>query len=128
MLVGGSLVFRPFASLAALLALVVISLILLAIGELSWTPSTSDPRIARIRSAGWLVAALVIALWPGLSIRGLAVLVGVLLVLDGFTDVAGAIRASRDERIAAFVHGRAGVILGLIALAWPDVTVTTSTC
>jgi hypothetical protein len=67
LLVGGTLVFRPFASLTALLALVVISLILLAIGQLSWTPSTSDPRIARIRSAGWLVAALVIALWPGLS-------------------------------------------------------------
>lgn len=123
LLVGGTLVFRPFTSLAALLTLVVISLILLAVGELSWAPSTSDPRIARIRSAGWLVAALVIALWPGLSIRGLAVLVGVLLVLDGFTDIAGAIRASRDERIAAFVHGLAGVILGLLALAWPDVTV-----
>lgn len=123
LLVGGTLVFRPFASLAALLALVVISLILLAIGELSGTSSASDPRIARVRSAGWLVAALVIVLWPGLSISGLAVLVGVLLVLDGFSDIAGAIRASRDERIAAFVHGIAGVILGLLALAWSDVTV-----
>jgi uncharacterized membrane protein HdeD (DUF308 family) len=123
LLVGGALVFRPFASLAALLTLVVISLILLAIGELSGTSSASDPRIARARSAGWLIAALVIVLWPGLGISGLALLVGVLLVLDGFTDIAGAIRASRDERMAAFVHGIAGVILGLLALAWPDVTV-----
>lgn len=67
LLVGGILVVRPLASLAALLALVVISLVLLAISEWSRNPSTSDLRIARVRSAGWLVAALVIVLWPWCS-------------------------------------------------------------
>ena len=102
LLSGGALVFHPFASLAVLLALVVLSLILLAIGELSSAPSTSDSRISRARSAGWLLAALVIVLWPGLSVGGLAIVVGVLLVLDGCTDIVGAIRARRDERVAAF--------------------------
>ena len=115
--------FPPVRVPAALLALVVISLVLLAIGELSWAPSTSDPWFARARAAGWLIAALVIALWPGLSIRGLAVHVGALLVLDGLTDIAGAIRSSHDERIASIVHGLAGVISGLLALSWPDITV-----
>jgi hypothetical protein len=74
------------------------------------------------QGALWLVAALAIALLPGTGIRALAVFVGVALVVDGAADVLGALRATRDERVAALVHGVAAVVLGLLALAWPGVT------
>jgi uncharacterized membrane protein HdeD (DUF308 family) len=47
---GGSLVFRPFASLAALMFVTVVGLVLLAIGEWSADPANPDRRIARAKA------------------------------------------------------------------------------
>ncbi len=123
LVVGLSLVFRPFASLAVLLVLVVVGLVALAAGELADDPDTSDRRIARLKAVGWLGLAVVVAGWPGLGVRGIALLVGVSLVVEGATDVAGGLRATVPERLAAVLHGAAAALLGVLALAWPDVTV-----
>ncbi len=123
-LVGATLIFRPFASLAVLRLLVVVGLVVLALAELSEDPQSADRRAARLKALGWAAAALVVLLWPGLSLKALAVVVGVALVLDGVGDVLGALRRTTSERLAALIHGIAGVLLGVLALAWPDITVT----
>jgi uncharacterized membrane protein HdeD (DUF308 family) len=120
--VGSTLVFRPFASLAVLIVLVVAGLVLLAVGELSQAPPVADRRVAAARAALWIAGAVVILLRPGLGIHALAVVVGVLLVIDGIADIAGALRAGRPERLAAFLGGAAAILLGLLALSWPGVT------
>jgi uncharacterized membrane protein HdeD (DUF308 family) len=124
-LVGGSLVLRPFTSLAALLLFVIVSLALLAIGEWSAHPESPDRRTARAKAIVWFAAAVALLLWPGLGIHALAVLVGVALVVDGVLGVLGVLGAERahaDERIAGLLHGAAALILGGLALAWPGVT------
>jgi uncharacterized membrane protein HdeD (DUF308 family) len=67
--------------------------------------------------------------WPGITIGVLALVVGVALIVTGVTDVIAGIRGSTDERVAAVIGGLAGVIFGVLALVWPDITVLrTSAC
>lgn len=120
---GASLLFRPFASVSALLLAVVVGLVVLAIGELAADPQTADRRVATAKAAGWLLLAIAIALWPGVGVRGIAVILGVVLVVDGVADIIGGLRARVDEQVAAILLGLAAVLLGLLALAWPDITV-----
>jgi len=121
--VGLCLLFRPFASLAALLVLVVVGLVVLAIGELAAARHTGRRQIASLKAAGWLLLAALAAVWPGLGVRGIAVILGVALVVEGVADVVGGLRARVEERLAAVLHGLAAALLGVLALAWPDVTV-----
>jgi hypothetical protein len=97
-LVGGSLVLRPFTSLAALLLFVIVSLALLAIGEWSAHPESPDRRTARAKAIVWFAAAVALLLWPGLGIHALAVLVGLALVVDGVLGVFGVLGTRRRAR------------------------------
>jgi uncharacterized membrane protein HdeD (DUF308 family) len=61
--------------------------------------------------------------WPALTIRGLAILVGIGLLASGLLRVVGGIRGNVDQRLIALLSGAARAIFGVLALAWPDVTV-----
>jgi uncharacterized membrane protein HdeD (DUF308 family) len=75
-------------------------------------------------TGGLLVVAGALALaLPGLTVRAVAVIAGVALVLGGGARLAGACRGTVDERLATGIAGLAGLILGVLALAWPDLTV-----
>ncbi len=118
---GGVLVTRPFASLTVLLLLVSTGCILSGLGELT-SGSGTDGRIARIAGAAWIGVGIGILLWPGLGLRGLALVVAVALVVSGMTRLVGTRRGTEDQRRAAVLLGLASVILGVVALAWPDIT------
>jgi len=74
--------------------------------------------------AVWLAAGLFVLVWPGLTVRVAAVLVGGALLLAGALGVVGAFRRGRslDARIADAAFGTSGLIFGAVALAWPDIT------
>src|SRR5690606_20762593 len=112
---------RPFASLTVLLLLVSTGCILSGLGELT-SGSGTDGRIARIAGAAWIGVGIGILLWPGLGLRGLALVVAVVLVVSGMTRLVGSRRGTEDQRRAAVLLGLASVILGVVALAWPDIT------
>lgn len=119
---GAVLAFRPFSSLAVLVLALVVGLVVLAVGDLLDARTTPRPRAARWRAVGWLVAAALLLALPGLGIRGIALLVGLALVLDGASDLWAAVRSRTTERLAGLVRGAASVVLGVLALAWPGVT------
>lgn len=119
---GAVLATRPYTSVSALVALTGATAVLT--GLLQFLSSTGrSARLDVVLGAAWVVVGVVILLWPDLSVRALAVVVGVGMVIGGLTRIVGGVRGTRDERIASVLLGAASVILGVLALAWPEITV-----
>lgn len=70
-----------------------------------------------------MAIGVVVLAWPDLTVRSLAVVVGVALILSGALDVLAGVRGTTDERVAAVIGGAASAVFGGLALAWPSVTV-----
>ncbi|GAB1513805.1 HdeD family acid-resistance protein [Actinophytocola sp. KF-1] len=60
--------------------------------------------------------------WPGLTVLALALLFGVYTLLDGITSIVMGIGQGTD-RVYMITLGVLGVIAGVIALVWPQITV-----
>lgn len=120
--IGGVLASRPFASLSVLVALVAAGAVVTGLGR--WTAARSTTsRVDDAVAAAWVAAGIAIAVWPDLGVRGVALFVGVSLVVGGVGDLLSGLRGTSDERLAAVLKGVAGAVLGVVALAWPDITV-----
>jgi alpha-beta hydrolase superfamily lysophospholipase len=117
---GGVLLFRPFASLAVLLVLVGVGLLALAALTLHDAPAGS--LAARLLAVGYAAAGLAALFWPGLGLAGLVIVLGVALVVGGAARAVAGVSGTQDERLAAALGGSTDVVLGVLALAWPDVT------
>jgi uncharacterized membrane protein HdeD (DUF308 family) len=120
--VGAILVTRPFTSLSVLTVLVGVALIVTGVSELADADLSSSPWIRRLLGIGWIVAGVLAIAWPDITVRGLALLVGISMIIGGGGNVIAGIRGTIDERLAALIGGLASVTFGLLALAWPDVT------
>lgn len=120
---GATLTMRPFASLDALVVLVAVTLAVAGLGEILAASSAPAPRAQRL-VGGLLVLTGVVALAvPGLTVAATATVVGIGLTTSGAARVLAGLRGDTDERYSAVVGGAAGVVLGVLALTWPDVTV-----
>jgi uncharacterized membrane protein HdeD (DUF308 family) len=119
-LVGGYLTLSPFASLAVLVVLVVGALAVTGVTELVAARRSTAGAPAYLGAATWLVAALAVALWPGITIGVLAVLVGVALVVTGVLRLVAGVPGATEERFTAVVAGVAGVVPG--GWPWPGPT------
>ena len=128
--VGVVLALRPFVSLAVLVVAVVAGLVALGavhlVADRPGAPDTAEGPAARwwwLAGGAYLLAAGVVLAWPGPTIAVLARVVGVALVVDGVLDALAARRARGTARANAALSGATSVVLGGLALAWPDVTV-----
>lgn len=62
--------------------------------------------------------------WPGMTLLTLAIIFGVYAIIDGVMSLMAAVRGDgRMPRWWLTVVGIAGVLAGLIAIFWPDITV-----
>lgn len=122
---GASIVIRPTASLGVLAVLIGLGCVVTGVLELA---AARDPQgFARSRMAMvalWVAGGIVVLVAPGLTVRAIAVAVGVGLLINGALQVvsgfSGAI--SRDARVASVLLGLAWIGFGALALAWPDIT------
>jgi uncharacterized membrane protein HdeD (DUF308 family)/predicted esterase len=118
---GLVLAVRPFTSLSVLIVLVAVAAVVT--GATRWVAARRTVGwLDDVAAAGWVALGLAVVLWPDLSVRGVAVLAGVGMLAGGVADVVGGLRGTVDERAAAVLKGAASVIFGVLALAWPDVT------
>jgi uncharacterized membrane protein HdeD (DUF308 family)/alpha-beta hydrolase superfamily lysophospholipase len=117
-LIGLVITFKPFSSLGILVVLVAVAFVVTGIGEIASARSS----LARWGGAAWIAAGVVVVAWPGLSIRALAIVVGVSLLIGGVLRIGSAVRGDTDERLIAGISGLARAIFGALALIWPDAT------
>lgn len=121
-LVGATLLTRPFQSLTVLIILIAAGSILNGLSDLADRSDAPSPSAATIAGVGWIVLGIAVLIWPGLSLRTLAIVVGVALIVSGIMRAISAFRAGADQRATARLLGAASIILGIVALAWPDIT------
>jgi uncharacterized membrane protein HdeD (DUF308 family)/alpha-beta hydrolase superfamily lysophospholipase len=120
---GVYLVFRPFDSLSVLLAVVIAGCLLTGVTTIAASRLVTPRWPLLLAGALWLAVGVVLLAWPDITTRALATVVGIALVIGGVLDVAAGLRGSTDERLAAVISGAATVVFGVLALAWPSVTV-----
>lgn len=121
--VGAVLILRPFTSLSVLALLVGIGALIGGVSEFVEAGAAPRPWLRIVAGIGWCVAGVLVLAWPGITIGLLTVVVGCALIVTGAIDVVSGIRGSTDERLAAVIGGLAGVVFGVLALVWPDITV-----
>jgi uncharacterized membrane protein HdeD (DUF308 family)/pimeloyl-ACP methyl ester carboxylesterase len=119
---GLALLAQPFTSVAVLTFVLAAAAVAMGVGRIVAARHASDRALGVVVGSVWVAIGVAIVVWPGLSVRGLAILVGVGLVIAGVGDVAAAARGSSDERLASGLRGVATLVFGAVALAWPDVT------
>ena len=119
---GVVVISRPTTSLGALALLLGAGLVVSAVVEL--TGDEEPARWRALRAVAWLVAGVLVLALPGLTVRVVAVVVGVGLIVGGVLRALGGLRrgVSVDGRVAALTLGVAEVVFGALALAWPDIT------
>lgn len=120
---GAVLTAEPFRSLTVLAWLVAGGLVLTGLIELVAADSSPTPMWSRTVALAWLVAGVMAAVWPGITITVLAILVGGAFVITGIAKVVEAVRGAGDERFIAGLNGLTSVTVGVLALSWPAVTV-----
>lgn len=119
---GAALTTRPFTSIEVLVALVIAGLVAMGIGALIGAPRPWTWGV-RIAAVAWLTAAIVIGTQPGIGVSALAVIVGVVVLLEGVARVFSSGSGTPAQRFASTCFGLTGILLGVVALSWPDVTV-----
>ena len=119
--VGTVIVFRPFASLSVLVVAAAAAAIATGVATLASSHRVAAPWPWLI-GLGWILAGVLLVAWPGLTTRGLAIFVGIAMIVGGVAELVAGVIGTTDERLDATIGGAASVIFGLLALAWPDVT------
>jgi uncharacterized membrane protein HdeD (DUF308 family) len=124
-LLGGYLAVRPMASLGLLLLAIALGLFVAAVAELVDRPDDGGPRSRwrYLRAAAYALGGVGVVAFTGLGVRAVIIVVGVSLVVAGVTDLLDARSVRGVERWDAALGGLASVVFGVLALAWPDVSV-----
>lgn len=87
-----------------------------------------DPRrawpVLMLRGGLAIVFGVLTVVWPHVTLLALALVFGVYAVVDGVSALFSAFRGGDAMHVAAYVlTGVLGLIAGVIALAWPAITV-----
>lgn len=124
-LVGGFLLFNPFAAVRTLGLLFGLALVIGGCLEISsgWDSGRRVPGL--LLGAVLIVGGLLTAFWPGVTVWTLAVLTGLSLLVHGIgrLSLAFAARAERSTWGWLAVAGVLNIVVGILALTWPEATV-----
>jgi uncharacterized membrane protein HdeD (DUF308 family) len=126
LVVGVVLLFDPVAAARTLALLLGLSLLIGGLLEVAVGWDVRNRRAASIALGAVLVfGGLLVVVWPGITLLALAWITGLSLIINGAGRVGVALLA-RDE-VAGWgwlvLAGAVNVIVGVLAVAWPQATV-----
>ncbi|WP_067462570.1 HdeD family acid-resistance protein [Actinomadura macra] len=79
--------------------------------------------VLALRGAFAILFGVVAWVWPDITVWALVVLFGAYALVDGIFALAAAFRGTRGQpRGMLVLSGVAGIVLGIVAMAWPGVT------
>ncbi|SIT86444.1 lipase family protein [Microbacterium sp. RU33B] len=125
---GAVIVVRPTASLGALAVLIGAGLVLSGLLELVAGGQGADgeptPRWRALMAVVWIAAGVFVLLFPDLTVRSVALVVGIAVIAAGVLSVLAGLRPgiTADARVASMLLGVAGIGFGLLALSGADIT------
>ena len=124
-IVGGILLLNPFAAVRTLAFLLGLSLVIGGCLELALGWEAGRRASAILLGGVLIVGGLLAAFWPEATVWTLAVLTGVSLLVHGLIrlGVAFAGRAEIPGWGWLALAGAVNVVIGILVLAWPEVTV-----
>ena len=125
LILGVVIVIRPTTALGVLAWLLGGGMVLTGVLELTGRDrEAARPRWHTVVGVAWLVGGAVVLVTPSLTVRAVAWVVGILLIIAGVLGLVGACARGRtvDARVADAAFGASGVIFGVTALSWPDIT------
>ena len=124
--VGIVLLFNPVAAARTLALLLGLSFVIGGLLEIAVGWGSEKRRWASVvLGAVLVVGGILAAVWPGITLFGLALITGLSLIIHGAARVGLAVIA-RDEIDSwgwLALAGAVNVLIGVVAIAWPEVTV-----
>jgi uncharacterized membrane protein HdeD (DUF308 family) len=121
--VGLILMFDLVAAVTTLALLIALGLIVTGAGELLTAGRYQNRTVGLVAGAVLVVGGVIAAVWPGITLWVLAVVVGINLIVSGVARILGAVSLRVEGWGWLLVGGAFSVIVGVLALAWPGATV-----
>jgi uncharacterized membrane protein HdeD (DUF308 family) len=121
--VGLILMFDLVAAVTTLALLIALGLIVTGAGELLTAGRYQNRTVGLVAGAVLVVGGVIAAVWPGITLWVLAVVVGINLIVSGAARILGAVSLRVEGWGWLLVGGALSVIVGVLALAWPGATV-----
>jgi uncharacterized membrane protein HdeD (DUF308 family) len=125
---GILLIANPFATAGALAALAGVALVLSGISETIAAARAENTAGAMLFGILLTVGGIVILLWPGATVRAVALVVGAVLIVTGvvralLTRSARAPGSGGGSATAGYTLAILSIVLGVLALVWPGATI-----
>lgn len=118
---GVYIVTRPLTSLWILAVMVGAAAIVAGLLELADAGGSSS-RWRRVIGILWIIGGLAVLLFVGRSLELLPAVLAILLLVGGLGALTGIARGRASQRVLAGASGAAQLVFGVLALAWPDLT------
>ena len=124
--VGIFLLLNPFAAVRTLALLVGLSLVIGGCLEIAAGWESGRRALAILLGTVLIVGGLLAAFWPEVTVWTLAVLTGVSLLVHGIARIVTAFAGKAEISGWGWLAlaGAVNVVVGIIALTWPEATVT----
>ena len=121
--IGAILVLDLVVAVETLALFVAFGLIFTGVEELLGSSRYGHRTMAIIGGIALIVAGIVALSWPSITLWALAVVTALGLIVAGAVRITAALMEREDGWGWLFIGGLVTLVIGIMAIAWPDVTV-----